>query len=211
MAQKKKDATKEIESLDDEVLSAAENTGNQDALETVAEGKMSLSFSEVTEDGLGETKTVSVGKTSSAKKPAGSKKITASGKATSRSRNEIDMKKLSDLVGEEDAKKMVGLIDDLPKKVQDKARNLLIAATGGANLSNYTRYALSLLAASETGEVKSTDIFRYLAEDRKYSEGTARSQAKQIMTLLPFAGVAERSGSLLKVNTESEIYKALSE
>ena len=80
-------------------------------------------------------------------------------------------------------------LDSLPKKVGEKAVNLIAHIAGGAGLSCYTRIALEMLL--ESGELTSKALYeRYKA--RPYSEGTSRSQCGQLMQLLPAMGIAER-------------------
>lgn len=80
-------------------------------------------------------------------------------------------------------------LDKLPKKVGEKAVNLIAHLAGGAQLSCYTQIALTMLM--EKGELTSSELVaRYLA--RPYSEGTSRSQCGQMMALLPALGIAER-------------------
>lgn len=91
---------------------------------------------------------------------------------------------------------VIANIDNLPKKVQDKARNAMMAMAGDTRLSQYTKYALDALTASEDGTIEVADI-RSLLINRGYKDGTASAQAQQQMVLLPFLGVASRTGSKL--------------
>lgn len=98
-------------------------------------------------------------------------------------------------------------LDSLPKKVGEKAVNLIAHIAGGAGLSCYTRIALEMLL--ESGELTSKALYeRYKA--RPYSEGTSRSQCGQLMQLLPAMGIAERPvpGSLVLVK-DSPIAESL--
>lgn len=100
-------------------------------------------------------------------------------------------------------------LDDLPKKVGEKAVNLIAHLGGGAKLSCYTEIAIKMLI--ETGELTSKALFeRYVA--RPYSEGTSRSQSGQMMQLLPALGLADRTGrGSLTLRKDSVIAKQLSE
>lgn len=98
-------------------------------------------------------------------------------------------------------------LDSLPKKVGEKAVNLIAHIAGGAGLSCYTRIALEMLL--ESGELTSKALYeRYKA--RPYSEGTSRSQCGQLMQLLPAMGIAERPvpGSLVLIK-DSPIAESL--
>ena len=98
-------------------------------------------------------------------------------------------------------------LDGLPKKVGEKAVNLIAHIAGGAGLSCYTRIALEMLL--ESGELTSKALYeRY--KPRPYSEGTSRSQCGQLMQLLPAMGIAERPvpGSLVLIK-DSPIAESL--
>ncbi|GJA98245.1 hypothetical protein [Aeromonas caviae] len=107
--------------------------------------------------------------------------------------SELSTKDLAELL-----KERMASLDTLPKKVGEKAVNLIAHLAGNAKLSCYTEIALEILL--ETGELSSKTLYdRYKA--RPYSEGTSRSQCGQLMQLLPAMGIAERptTGSLTLV------------
>lgn len=95
---------------------------------------------------------------------------------------------------------LVAEVDVLAKKVGEKVLNMACAVNGKEQLSVYTKIAIDLLkskgsfTASELRDV-------YLA--RPYSAGTASAQGSQMYTLLPFMGIATRSGNTLTLNPES--------
>jgi hypothetical protein len=122
-----------------------------------------------------------------------------------RARREIDMTKLAEIY--QDAPKMVESITGLPKKVQDKAKNAMLAMTTGARLSQYTGYAVEALKIAEGGTIE-VGTLRSILENRGYKQGTANAQAQQQMALLPFLGVAERNGRLLTLK-EGDAFTAL--
>ncbi len=98
--------------------------------------------------------------------------------------SELSTKDLTDLL-----KERMASLDTLPKKVGEKAVNLIAHLAGNSKLSCYTEIALEMLL--ETGELSSKALYdRYKA--RPYSEGTSRSQCGQLMQLLPAMGIAER-------------------
>lgn len=97
---------------------------------------------------------------------------------------ELSTKDLTELL-----KERMTSLDTLPKKVGEKAVNLIAHLAGSSKLSCYTEIALEMLL--ETGELSSKALYdRYKA--RPYSEGTSRSQCGQLMQLLPAMGIAER-------------------
>ena len=107
--------------------------------------------------------------------------------------SELSTKDLTELL-----KERMASLDTLPKKVGEKAVNLIAHLAGNSKLSCYTEIALEILL--ETGELSSKTLYdRYKA--RPYSEGTSRSQCGQLMQLLPAMGIAERptTGSLTLV------------
>ena len=107
--------------------------------------------------------------------------------------SELSTKDLTELL-----KERMASLDTLPKKVGEKAVNLIAHLAGNSKLSCYTEIALEMLL--ETGELSSKALYdRYKA--RPYSEGTSRSQCGQLMQLLPAMGIAERptTGSLTLV------------
>lgn len=118
--------------------------------------------------------------------------------------SELSTKDLTELL-----KERMASLDTLPKKVGEKAVNLIAHLAGNAKLSCYTEIALEILL--ETGELSSKALYdRYKA--RPYSEGTSRSQCGQLMQLLPAMGIAERptTGSLTLVK-DSPMANALRE
>lgn len=137
-------------------------------------------------------------------------KRTAKAKSA-RPRVSVDEEKLRAMFGDE-GDRLIKDIPNLPKKVQDKATNLLAVTSNGTGaLSQYTKYALDLLQKAEGQTVRTDQLYKYLAEDRGYAEGTARSQAQQMMQLLPYAGIATRSKNVLTLNADADITKAVLE
>ncbi|MEG0063058.1 MAG: hypothetical protein RR740_00495 [Pseudomonas sp.] len=97
-------------------------------------------------------------------------------------------------------------IDGLPVKIGEKVTNLFAAIAKGATLSVYTQMAVDLLM--KDGELTSKSLKdAYIA--RPYSEGTASSQATQMMKLLPTLGLAERAAGKLVVNLHSPLLNKL--
>ena len=97
-------------------------------------------------------------------------------------------------------------IDGLPVKIGEKVTNLFACIAKGATLSIYTQMAVDLLM--KDGELTSKSLKdAYIA--RPYSEGTASSQATQMMKLLPTLGLAERAAGKLVVNLHSPLLNKL--
>lgn len=101
---------------------------------------------------------------------------------------------------------LLDAIDTLPIKIGEKATNLYAHVAKGAQLSNYTRLAINLLVADGEMTSKSLKDF-YIA--RPYSEGTASSQATQMMKLLPLLGIARREGGKLVPDIDSTLLPLL--
>lgn len=93
-------------------------------------------------------------------------------------------------------------VDTLPKKVGEKVLNLLCAINGKDNLSVYTKIAIELLKEKGPEGMTTADLRqKYL--DRPYSPGTSSAQSSQMFQLLPFLGIAKRSGNTMILNEES--------
>jgi hypothetical protein len=99
-------------------------------------------------------------------------------------------------------------LDNLAKKVKEKAINAFQSASGQASLSVFTQIAIDLL--KDKGSITGADIKnRYLA--RPYSPGTASAQSSQLMQLLSVLQIATRSGNTLDINEDSPLLALLSE
>lgn len=98
--------------------------------------------------------------------------------------------------------------DVLPKKVGEKAVNLVAHIAGNAKLSTYTEIAIQMLLRD--GQITQSGLFeRY--RKRPYSEGTSRSQAGQIMRLFQTFKIADGTTSALTLNKNSIIAQVLEE
>lgn len=109
-----------------------------------------------------------------------------------------------DVLGADTFDGIVASIATMPKKVADKAENVLDFVAGRRALSGYTRYAIDALL--EEGKITSTGLVKML-EKRDYSPGTARAQAQQMMALLPQIGLASRDKAELTLIKKSPILK----
>lgn len=101
----------------------------------------------------------------------------------------------------------------LQKKIAEKFDNMLAAVSAGRKPSTYVCDCFRILQAK--GEVTSTELVAGLrAITRKdgvqtYTEGTARSQAGQIMSLFATLKIATREKHTLKLNPDSTLAMAL--
>lgn len=105
-------------------------------------------------------------------------------------------KKMSELVEE----RLVA-IDKLPKKVGEKAVNLVSFVAGDATVSVYTRIAVELLVAKSG--ITTADL--RVEYGRTYSSGTSNAQSSQMFALLPFFKIANLEGKSLTINDESTL------
>lgn len=148
-----------------------------------------------------------------AKKPPATKRISTLGLSTSAALAQGLGSKLDELLtldandfalSEEDSHTkrhdLMAAIDVLPKKIGEKVVNLYAHISKGATLSTYTRIAIDLLV--KDGEITSKSL-KDLYIARPYSEGTASSQATQMMKLLPTLGLAIRSAGKITLNENS--------
>ena len=108
----------------------------------------------------------------------------------------------------DDPQTMLDNIENLPKKVRDKARNALHAAANGGHASVYTQKAIKMMQSATGGVVTSKDLKAQFEQDG-YSSGTASAQAQQQMVLLDFLGIAKRNRNELVLNGSSKVLKAL--
>lgn len=113
------------------------------------------------------------------------------------------------LLGDEEAFNkrfaLLETIDKLPIKIGEKVTNLYAHLGKGATLSLYTRKAIDhLVAAGEMTSKSLRDVYMV-----RYSEGTASSQATQMMKLLPTLGLAIRDGQRLLPNPNSTLLPLL--
>jgi hypothetical protein len=98
------------------------------------------------------------------------------------------------------------------KKIADKFDNLFVSIASGKRPSVYTMACFNALATA--GTVSSTDLVGALkamtvsagkSKGATYNEGTARSQAGQLMALFAVTGIATREKQTLVFNTASPL------
>ena len=107
-----------------------------------------------------------------------------------------------DVESEEAVEELKTTVDSLAKKVGDKAVNLLRFQKKTEKLQTYTRLGLQFLV--EEKQASSKTLTEHLVA-KGYTIGTARSQANQLMALLPALKVADRSARTLALNEKSVI------
>jgi hypothetical protein len=95
----------------------------------------------------------------------------------------------------------VASFDAMPKKVGEKAINMLSFLETGATLSVYTQIAIELLV--KDGSITSESLRAKYSE--KYTKGTAGAQSSQMFHLLPAFGIAERAGNSMTLDATSTI------
>jgi hypothetical protein len=98
------------------------------------------------------------------------------------------------------------------KKIAEKFDNLFRSLSVGKKPSVYVMACFEALVAK--GEVTNADLVAALRASSSrsgagYNEGTARSQAGQIMVLFDVVGIASRSGQTLTINPNSKIAERL--
>lgn len=121
-------------------------------------------------------------------------------------KDRVAHERAKELLGD-DFDEIVAAMDEAPKKVGEKVYNALCFIAQRGKLSNFTAIALDALWSGEP--VKSTDLVALYKTG--YSEGTARSQAQQMMTALPILKLARRDGDTLTPisgRMENEMLKA---
>lgn len=99
------------------------------------------------------------------------------------------------------------VIGSIPKqkKIAEKFENVFRSVAAGKAPSEFVKIAFNVVKA---GSAKSTDIVSAM-KAADYSEGTARSQAGQMMALFPVLGVASRVGQELTFNADAPMSKRL--
>lgn len=107
-----------------------------------------------------------------------------------------------EVASEELTDSLMTTINGLAKKVGDKAVNLLRHNENPAKLQKYTVIGLNTLIA---GGDATSRTFTDALMAAGYTIGTARSQANQLMSLLPALKVAEKNGRQLTLREDSVI------
>lgn len=105
-------------------------------------------------------------------------------------------------------------VNALPKKVKEKAANLIDFIHKGRTLSVFTRVAVDIMKVE--GKLSNERLVRaFTTEASKrgvsegYSIGTARSQAGQQIALFGRLGIAKPSGVVLVPNADSPLWQSL--
>ena len=114
----------------------------------------------------------------------------------------------------EDNKAKVLATRPAQKKIAEKFDNLFLSLAAGKAPSVYTMIAFGALW--EKKSITSTELVKVIANTKKpngdvYGEGTARSQAGQLMALFDILKIATRSKQTLTINEDSMIALALAD
>lgn len=101
-------------------------------------------------------------------------------------------------------------IDQLKKKVGEKAVNLIGFVNGTAKLSVYTDIAFRFLKANNRKGIVTADLIAHYQDQaangvKGYGLGTARSQGHQMFHLLPALKLVKMEGKTMKINPDSLI------
>lgn len=105
--------------------------------------------------------------------------------------------------------KFLARVDEMKKKIGEKAVNLIQSVAGKGTLSVYTEIAFKALEAAEDNKMTSKQLVdTYLATQKPnssgtYEMGTARAQANQMFQLFPELGIATREKNVLTLNPDS--------
>lgn len=92
-------------------------------------------------------------------------------------------------------------------KVQEKIITVMASLNSGAKLSPYI--AIPVRQLLDNGTITSADIIAAYMATGSMGTGTARSQCTQMMTLLPYLGLAARSDKSLALNNASLLATSL--
>ena len=103
---------------------------------------------------------------------------------------------------------LMSTIDGAPKKVAEKAKNLLRYALGREHVSAVTKFALSKLRDMPAG-FTTVDLVAMLQAERSYSPGTARSQAQQMSRLFGMFDMIAKDGKTMTLQGENSLSKAV--
>ena len=109
---------------------------------------------------------------------------------------------------QEEVDDLMATIDAAPKKVGEKANNLIRYALGREHISNFTRFTMSKLRDNPAGFTV-PDLVKMMQEERSYSVGTARSQAQQQSRLFGLFGMVSKDGSKIALDGDNPLTKAV--
>lgn len=125
------------------------------------------------------------------------------------------LKKKADVSGlrllgysDEEIDAILQAIDAAPKKVGEKASNLLRYALGREHISNYTRYTLIKLRDADNRTLTVPGLVKLMMDERGYQGGTARSQSQQMSRLFALMGMVVKDGSSLTLDGDNRLTKA---
>lgn len=108
----------------------------------------------------------------------------------------------------EEVDDLMATIDLAPKKVGEKANNMIRYALGREHVSNFTRFTMLKLRDNPAGFTV-PELVKMLQEERSYSVGTARSQAQQQSRLFGLFGMVSKDGSKIALDGDNALSKAV--
>lgn len=107
-------------------------------------------------------------------------------------------------IDKDDIAGIVAKMDTLPKKVSEKAYNLLRYACGREQLSNYTRFTIEVLR--DDGPMTVPELVKRM-EARGWSTGTARSQSQQMSRMFGIYDMIEKKDGKIGLVAENPFVK----
>lgn len=147
----------------------------------------------------------------------GSKRKSAAtpGASTDPTTRSGSLKKKADITGlvslgytEAEVDGIMETIDAAPKKVGEKASNMVRYALGREHVANVTKFTLGKLRDNPAG-FTTIDLVAMLQAERGYSVGTARSQAQQMSRLFQLFDMVGKDGKTLTLHGDNFLTKAV--
>lgn len=137
--------------------------------------------------------------------------VTGDADAVIRTRSEalskkVDVNDLTKLgVDKDEIAGILSAMDTAPKKVSEKAYNMLRYALGREVLSNYTRFAFEQLGKAGAGGMTVPELVK--AMETRWGTGTARSQSQQMSRLFGLFGMADKQNGRVTLKPEHPLVK----
>ena len=100
-------------------------------------------------------------------------------------------------------------IDTAPKKVGEKAYNLLRYGLGREHVSNFIRFTLGKLRSADDLSITVPELVNAMTSERSYSLGTARSQSQQMSRLFTIFGMVAKDGSKITLDPSHRLTSAI--
>lgn len=155
------------------------------------------------------------GKTTVSRKGRSTTSATPGADPTATTRSGL-LKKKADVSGlstlgysDDEIDEIMTAIDEAPKKVGEKASNLLRYGLGREHVSNFTKFALNKLRTADDMSITVPELVKAMTEERTYSIGTARSQSQQMSRLFGIFGMISKDGSKMTLDPDHRLTKAI--